>query len=268
MEISSYKIDNKKIVDFHFKSLQGMYFSEYIPRDGYVLLFSDLVEDSYYNYIAQTTIDLKKILKEASPMFEKRKRNLAIYVTPCSNIYGNESMIPEKFELWATDAWMILDDLNKITSHKIPKNIAIEQVNYEDRDEYVNIFNLSYGGDNPEDPYANLPEFYGQSLRRSFDSQSNEFKKQYVWAKLNNKVVGIASMLYNDNIAGIYGVGTIEKYRKCGVGTSLTKFLINQAIDRKVATIMLQTESGSKVEQWYVHMGFKTIFLGKYYTTE
>ena len=81
------KFEMEALVDFHFKSLQGTYFSEYIVRDGYVLLFSDLVEDSYYNYIAQTTKSLSNILLEVRPLFQERNRKIAIYVTPSSNIY-------------------------------------------------------------------------------------------------------------------------------------------------------------------------------------
>lgn len=265
MSILLSQADTKAIVNFHFKSLQGMYFSEYIPCNGYVLLFSDLVKDSYYNYIAQPTRDLKEVIADARPMFEERNRKLAIYVTPYSNVYGDEKLLPNSFKQWAADAWMVFDDPNIIKKHQIPKGIVIEPVSYEEKDEYVKIFNAAYSSDNPEDPYSNLPEYYGQSLRHSFDIDHKEYSVEYVWAKINGNPVGVAAMLSNSKVAGIYGVGTIKRYRKHGIGTSITAFLAKQATERQIPIIMLQTESGSKVEQWYLNIGFKTMFVAKYY---
>ena len=259
------KFEMEALVDFHFKSLQGTYFSEYIVRDGYVLLFSDLVEDSYYNYIAQTTKSLSNILLEVRPLFQERNRKIAIYVTPSSNIYNNEKLIPEGFKQWGADAYMVLNDPTVLVNYKIPQDVMVEPVSYESRDKLVNTFQLAYGGDNPNDPYANLPEYYSKSLRRSFDNHSNAYRMDYIWATIDKKPVGIAQMLSGNKTAGIYSVGTIKEYRKRGIGMSLMAYLGKRAADLGISAIMLQTESGSGVESWYKHMGFNTVFIAKYY---
>lgn len=258
----------KSIVDFHFNCLQGTYFSEIIEKKDFLLLFSDLVEDSYYNYIAQTKKDLKEILSETKEIFLQKNRKQALYVTPCSDLYENENLIPEDFKLWATDAWMILKDDNFYQSYLSPNDIIVEKVDYQDREEYVKAFHLAYAGDNPDDPYANLPEYYSNSLLRSFDVKSTKYKTYYVWAKYNNEIVGVASMYSDGKTVGIYGVGTIDKFRKKGIGTALMKYLYDIAIKEGVSTFMLQTEHTSKVEKWYKAMGYETIFLGKYFVKD
>lgn len=257
--------DKKALVDFHFKSLQGMYFSEYISGKGYVLLFSDLVEDSYYNYIAQSKRNIQDVIRETRPFFVDRGRRVAIYVTPCSDLYGNEKDLPKNFELFAADAWMVLNDDQILRSYSAAMNIQIEPVSYESRDEYTKVFHLSYAGDNPDDPYANLPEYYSKSLNRSFDYKVDPYLKEYFWAKMDGQPVGVVSMLSDRRIAGVYGLGTLEAYRKHGVGTSLMAFLVKRAQVLKIPTMMCQTEAGSKVEQWYIRMGFQTLFTAKYY---
>ena len=261
-------LDKKSIVDFHFNCLQGTYFSEIINRKDYVILLSDLVEDSYYNYIAQTQGDINLILKETKDLFLQRNRKQAIYITPCSNLYDKEDTLPKEFASWATDAWMILTDESYYQGFKIPEEIIIEDVQYSQKEEYVKTFHLSYAGDNPDDPYANLPEYYSKSLLRSFDAKNPNFKIYYVWAKYQNKIIGVASM-YSDGItAGVYGLGTIEKYRKLGIGASLMKFLYEKAVAENISVLMLQTEYKSYVEKWYTKMGFNTVFLGKYFVKE
>jgi ribosomal protein S18 acetylase RimI-like enzyme len=259
------KVEMEALVDFHFKSLQGTYFSEYIESNGYVLLFSDLVEDNYYNYIAQTKRNINEILAEGRPQFKTRNRKVALYVTPSSNLYNNNKSIPEGFKQWSVDAYMILDDPTALMNYKTPSDVIVEPVPYEKRGVFVDTFQRAYGGDNPSDPYANLPEYYSKSLRRSFDNHSSAYRMDYVWSKINQEPVGIAQMLSDNKIAGIYSVGTVSQYRERGIGKSIMSYLCKLAKDLGVANVMLQTESGSKVESWYKHMGFVTVFVAKYY---
>lgn len=257
--------EKELLVEFHFKSVQGMYFSEYIQKKDCVILFSDLVEDSYYNFIAQITGDIEKIIEECEILFEERGRKLAIYIAPGSNLYNNLDAVPKFFHARASDAYMVYTSSCAIKAYKVPADIKIEEIDYRDKDEYVEAFHVAYAGSNPGDPYANLPKYYSQSLKRSFENEPQGFNKIYVWAKVGNEVAGVGSMLFSEKIAGIYGVGTIEKYRSKGVGHSLMKYLIELAISNNVSRIMLQTEVGSEVEKWYRKMGFKTVFCAKYY---
>lgn len=257
--------DKQGLVDFHFRSLQKMYFSEYIKKNEYVLLFSDLVEDSYYNYIGHCNRDINDVLNESREEFEKRNRQLAFYDAPGSSTYIDNFDIPNNFDSWAADAWMVLEDPAILTSYQISPEIIIESVGQSEKTQYANTFHIAYAGDNPDDPYANLPEYYSQSLKRSFDDTPDGFTKHYVWAKIGGTPAGVACMLSKGNISGIYGVGTIEEYRKKGVGKALMKHLVEKVTLTPDTKIMVQTEAGSKVEEWYKRMGFRTIFKATYY---
>ena len=265
----SSRVEPKVLVDFHFRCLQGMYFSEYMQGEGYILLFSDLVEDSYYNYIAHISGDLETVLEEARPLFASRNRSPALYITPWSEVYKEKNMIPDTFSEWAADAWMILDDsqpLIDLREYRYPEYVEIEPVHIADRDEYVRVFEHAYTSGDPDDPYGALPAYYGESLWRSFDTGAEGYEKEYVWAKIDGEPVGIGSMLWDDQVAGVYGIGTIPPKQNLGVGTSIMSHLVKRALAKEIPNMVLQTEVGSYVEKWYVKRGFKTIFAGTYYT--
>lgn len=257
-------INSKALTDFHFECNQGMYFSEYVKRQGYVLLFSDLVEDYYWNFISHITTDLEKVLKETRPIFADKKRQLALYITPDSAI--KESNIPSSFQKAGVDAWMIMSDVSAVSNYQIPNHLTIKAIDVNERAEYVQAFQLAYGTSDPNDPYGNLPPAYSQSLSRSFEYDNKGYKKLYAGALIDGKMVGVACMLTKDKIAGIYGVGTIAAYRKQGIATSLLVFLYRKAMKSGINTIMLQTEDGSYNDKLYQKMGFTTIFKGTYYT--
>ena len=173
-------INHKALVDFHFECNQGMYFSEYIKRQGYVLLFSDLVEDYYWNYVSHITRDLDEVLRESRLVFVDRKRSLALYLTPYSEV--KESNIPSSFKKAGVDAWMIMSDASKLATYQIPKHLAVRAIGMNEREEYVKAFQLAYGSSDPNDPYGNLPPSYSQSLSRSFENTPKGYEKVYAGA--------------------------------------------------------------------------------------
>lgn len=260
------KSSSRELVDFHFKCLQGMYFSEYVPGNNYVLLFSDLIEDAYYNYLAHIDGKLEGILEETTPAFIERGRKPAFYFTPLSSEYkAGAEEAPQGFTKWATDAWMTLGDSTVLANYRTPEGITVERVDESNREEYVKAFAQAYSSDNPDDPYGQLPASYTESLRRSFNYQPKEYKKVYLMARMNDIPVSVVTMFYDDSIAGVYGLGTIHGYRERGVGKSLMAELLREASANGVKQMMLQTEFGSYVEGWYQRMGFKTEFVGTYY---
>lgn len=255
---------SRALVDFHFESNQGMYFSEYLKKNGYVILLGDLVEDYYWNYVSYIERDLDSVLKEVRPVFTDRKRTLALYITPDSKISENE--LPPNFKKAGVDAWMVLNDESNLSTYTIPNHINIQTVGMKEREEYVKAFEMAYSSGDPNDPYGNLPSYYSQSLKRSFEHSAKGYQKIYVAAIVDNKMIGVGCMLWNNQIAGIYGVGTVHAFRRQGIAKSIMAYLYKEAEKNHITTIMLQTEDGSYNDMLYQKMGFTTVFKGTYYT--
>lgn len=257
-----------EIIRFHFKCLQGMYFSEFISHNTHVLLFSNLIDSSRYNFISLISKDINQVLLEVRSLFKIRNRQLALYVTPSSYLFGKENLIPSSFTHRATDAWMVLNKPKFLHTYNFSNNNSIEPVSFNERDLYTKTFISVYGGENPNGQHSKILKQFGQSLKQSFNTTPTGFNKVYIWAKLNDKPVGVASMISNKYYAGIYGLGTIEKYRNRGIGSSLMAFLVQKAINQNIQTIFLQTQNESKTEQWYKNIGFNTTFSAKYFVFE
>lgn len=252
--------------NFHFNCLQGMYFSKSVPFEHGLYLSSDLIDDSYYNYVTLVKLNqitLDGFLKQATEYFASINRTASVYVTPSSDLDGSE-LIGHKFEKQYSDAWMILDDSSILNTYTCDSQIAISKVDSQSVFlTFVETFREAYSGDNPDDPYANLSPTYVESLKNSY-ILSDKFKRHHYLAYLKGVPVGVASAIECDGVVAVYNVGTITKYRKSGIGKAImaeiTKDFLNASI------LFLQTEHGSYVEDWYKSMGYKTMFLGECYS--
>lgn len=256
----------EKIERMHLECLQGMYFSRIIKNTNYALAFSNLIEDTYYNYCAFLQFEDGSFLqkwKEIKKNFPS-DRTPALYVSPSSDLYGRESVYLTEFQKNYIDAWMILQEKQYLLG--LPKNEEINVRKIASKKEFeifVDVFTTAYSGDDPNDPYGQLSPTYTTSLLNSWEC-SEEYIKGYYLAFLNGDPAGVATAIRHNNLVAVYNVGTVSKYRKCGVGAAI---MANIVRDLKVnETLFLQTEKGSQVEKWYEKMGFETLFLGKCYT--
>ena len=262
----------RDLEQFHFRCQQGMYFSEYLEFPKYVAVFSDTVEDSYWNYVAWLSPDSEQdfvlMWKDIRKLFVQRRRVPSVYISPSSSpFYWSSGPVPASFKKLYTDSWMLLRDSTFHTKYKYPTYVTVERVDPSiQREEFVRTFLTAYKSDNPEDAYPNLPDYYATALRLSFDRTPEGFDVEHYWAKIDGRPVGVASVLIKDETAGVYGAGTVREHRKRGVGTSLTVHIIRSCLSRGVRTLLLQTEHGSRAEDWYKDMGFETVSLGRCYT--
>lgn len=254
-----------KILRLHFNCLHGMYCSEYTSRKGYVILFNNFIKSYHYNYVSLITQDINEVLLKVQPLFKKYNRQLTLYITPFSYLFEKENLIPKSFIRRATDTWMILSEPKFLKTYNFTNIISIEPVSPDEHDIFLKTFISAYGGDNTNNQHSEILNDFAQSMKQLIDTPLIGFNKVNILAKVNDKPVGVASMVSNKYAAGIYGLGTIEKYRNCGIGSSLMAFLTQQAIKLSIQTIFLQTEEGSMNEIWYRNIGFKNTFPAKYF---
>ena len=255
-----------ELLDFHFQSMQGTFFSEYIERENYLLLFSDIVEDSWWNCISFVNKNLQDIVEETRSEFEDRDRKVAFYLPEFSD-FNKKSEIPENFSKWSTDSWLVLKDKKPLKDFQVPGKITLRIVREEEKETFAEVFHNAYSG-GPDDPYGELPEYFDRALIKSFERPPSGYERIYVLAEIDGEPAGVGILVFNNEIAGIYALGTSREHRKKGIGTSITKFMMEKALDNNVNKIMLQTEKGSKVEEWYKSLGFERAFLASYYVEE
>lgn len=260
----------KNVENAHYQLQQNIYYSQQTRIKGALLLSSDKIKDYFWNYAAEIDVNkdhVKELVNTIIRFYESNNRTPAIYITPFTQPNNLVEYLKEMgFGLQFRDAWMFYEGIQS-KEGQIPHSFSIREVkNTNDMDIFVKIFNESYGGTPTEgEPYAGLPTYYGEALKESFSKLHPNKKIINYLASMNNKVVGIGSFIFSRGYGGIYNVATIPEYRKKGVGTAISKKIIDNSIKHNIKVLFLQTEKGSYVEQFYNKLGFATKFIGEGY---
>jgi GNAT superfamily N-acetyltransferase len=77
-------------------------------------------------------------------------------------------------------------------------------------------------------------------------------------AHVDGVPVGTCALISSMKTGGIFSVGTLERYRRKGVGTAMTLRAVRDSIDEGNTLHTLQAEKGGYAEQIYRKMGFET----------
>lgn len=260
----------KKVEDAHYRIQQNIYFSGMDKIEGALLLYSDKIEDFFWNYAAEIDIDkerMKELVKTIIGFYKSKNRAPAIYITPLTKPNNLAEYLKKLgFELKFTDAWMLYESTPK-KKVQTSSNFSIREVkNKNDMELFVRIFNESYGGAPSEgEPYAGLSAYYGEALKEAFLKPHPNKKIINYLAYIDNKALGIGSFISLHGYGGIYNLGTIPEYRKKNVGTAISMKAIEDSIKYNIKVLFLQTEKGSYVEKFYSQLGFVTKFIGEGY---
>lgn len=261
-------INYNEIESTHLLFQKGMYFSEIVQKNGYILAYSNIIEDSYWNYATLINSDeAERLSNEVEAFFTNRSKKTAFYLTSYSS-YSNlyeQFLLNSGYKKEFVDSWMIFDMNKKKTMdpYLAGKELSIVKVrNLEDMHIFVEVFKKAYGGESAEDVYGTLPEYYYKALLNSFFYKEGNKKVINLIGYLNNAPIVIATYISANNYAGIYNVGTINKYRGKGFGSIMSATAISDAIVAGSKIIFLQTEHGSYVENFYSKLGFVKHFNG------
>ena len=249
----------------HYQNQQGIYFSEMEIIEDAVLLYSDIIDDFFWNYAAQvstTEEKVEKLIQDVIMFYREKKRIPSIYVTPFSKP-NNISKYLEScgFNIELKDAWMVYDKEPLVI--EILEDLIIKEVECgEDMGVFMKVFYEAYGGASEDEPYGELPPTYGDALCRSFKNPPKETNIVHYLGFIDEKPVGIGTLISSNGFGGIYNVGTSPKYRKHGIGSVISLKAVEDAKKEGNAIIYLMTEYGSYVEKFYERLGFSTKFIG------
>lgn len=254
----------------HYHFQLGMYISEKVHIDGALLLYSRKIEDSYWNYAAQieTVPDrASRLVDIVVEFYRARDRMPACYVTPWSRPEAfRDTLGPAGFEMQFRDAWMFYEG-GPVLELAAPSGLSIKEVESRaEMETFVHVFNEAYGGvPTEEEPYAGLPPYYGEALHQSFDTAPTDKKSVHYLGLIESQPVAIATLIHSPGYACIYNVGTMPRFRRRGIGSTMSLQAVADSTAEGAKVVFLQTEAGSGVEKWYEKLGFSTKFVGEGY---
>ena len=255
------------MLKYHFNVQKGMYFDYDVVWGNWTLFMSNIIEDGFWNYaIMPELCNIDQELTHIEELFKKANRPSSIYIVnekKCAHVM--EYLKEHGYEKMAEESFMVYENTSEpshLRNDVIVKRATISQY-YND---FLEVFTNAYGGEKtPEQPYGELDKSYMDALARSF----NNINKFYHYVCfIDGKPVSIASLCYENGKGGIYNVGTNPCARGQGFGTVATMACVDEWQNLGGNVLLLQTETGSKVEDWYSSLGFKPIFFGSTYCKE
>jgi len=251
----------------HYEFQVGMYFSEARELEVARLFYSDLIEDSFWNYaadISTTSEGIGQLIETTEVFYSARDRAPAFYIVPWTQPEELQDELKRQgYEGLFEDAWVAGQNLSVPQMYELPKGVEITTVQTPDQiDAFVDTFMAAFGYVSEEVPYGGLPPSYGEALKRAAERGFYDRVMVNYLATSDGKPAGVASLVYAEGIAGLYNLGVSPEYRRRGIGRALAIRRIADALHAGNETIFFQTEPGGIVEKMYHRLGFRTEFLG------
>jgi|GEM_PF-1579983 len=256
----------KSVMNKSYEFQMGCYFSNSEKIKGALLLWSDKINDIYWNYASKINVDesgKEKLIKKVIAFFREKNRQPELYITPFTgpkNLAEYAKTIG--FKSVSKDAWMFYE--GKEPRVKLPDNFSIKQVKTEEEMRiFIDVFHKAYSGATPDEPYGAIPKEYDDCLIRAFRNPRKKNKMINYLGMLDGIAVGVATLVFSENYGCIYNVGTVPAQRRKGVGAILTMTAVADYVKNNANVVFLQTEEGTANELYYKKLGFSTKFIGE-----
>lgn len=250
--------ENIKIENFHLCCQQGYYFNEKIQCENGIVLFSNYIEDSYWNFARIHNIPATHIFKQnwilIREMFIARNRIPALYIISKNIEDYNDFFSFSGLQLAYTEMWMKLVSEEYLKQLKLPENVFFKEVTQpEDLQLFIEIFSKAFEG---------VEKGYIEAIKHFPLKSENLHQVKNIIAFYDCIPVGIITGMSDNITAGIYNVGVIPEYRQKGLGKLLMSQLVKEFINDGVQSIFLQPEAVKSLKGWYEKIGFKNFFQG------
>jgi ribosomal protein S18 acetylase RimI-like enzyme len=260
----------KKLAYFNVYANLGIQFDRIDDFEKYSITYNNKIKDYWFNFIANIKANTKEefdnIMLEAITKIKAKNRDIAVSVLPYSKeIYNNREMFfDNSYELVSNEVWQVYDnfqDVDKINTGCV-LNVKLEKT--EDMKLYSEEMLNAYQTGDENDPYGDLDSAY-QEVYENYNKASNEYIDEFYFAKVDDKIVGITSCAYDNEIYGIYGLAIKKEFRCKGIGKEIIKQQLKMCKDKKLKLAFLQTEDGYYPADMYRKLGFKDICTKYYY---
>lgn len=247
----------KKLDEFTINCNKGLLVSDVISLENGKFVYSDVIEDNIWNFIADMNIKTKEefedVWKKNRKFMIDKNRIPAFYITPSSSIINNyKKILPDYMKIESNEIWMMFNNFNNI----IEEETDIEINSNPTLKEFTDTLMDAYSSESETDHYGELPEYYRKKLL-NYKKNKSDYKVNFYVAHMNKKPAATALTIEKENIVLIGFVETILAYRNKGICKKLMKKVLVDLKNKKIKTAFLQTEEGYIPEKLYTKLGFK-----------
>lgn len=200
-----------------------------------------------FNHAADIKVDKDKVedlLNRVTQYFLSRRFPYVCFrVSPLTRPRSFTSFLENRgFEKKSEESVMVFKGKHK---DKLNPEIKVEEISEREIDTYNNLLIKIF----------EMPIEWKEGLDRATPEWMRKGIRFYL-AYLEGKPVGTCTLGSLMKTGGIFSVGTLKKYRRRGIGTSLTVHAIIESIRAGNDLHTLQTAKGGYAEQLYKKIGF------------
>lgn len=243
--------------------LKDMYFDNRKENEDYLLCFSNVIDDHFWNIAYLKSKLNKEKLEVLEAEFKLINRNPSLYIGKSNYNYAENKrlLLENNYKLNDSDVYM---KLNKMVPIDINIDIKVVESKKEYND-YMSVLTSAYNDSTEnanENVYANaITEGYYNAVKNTINS-----KEHFHFIAYDRDIpVSVATLSYVDGIGGINSVGTAQGYWNKGYGKQVIKYAIKKFEELGGGILTLNTEYKSKNQEFYEKLGFKEEFVIEQY---
>lgn len=260
----------KKLEHFNIYANLGFQFDGIDKFEKYTIAYNNKIKDYWSNFITDIKADNKeefdKIILEAGTEIKEKNREVAIAILPyMEEIYSHREMFFDNtYELVSNEVWQIFDNFEELDEIKTNCSLNVKLEKTTDMKLCSEEMIKAYQTGDKDDPYGNLDSAY-KEVYENYKTLNNEYTYEFYLIKVDDKIVGITSGVYDKEIYGIYSLAIKKEFRRKGIGKETIKQQLQICKDKNLKLAFLQTENGYYPADTYRKLGFKDVCAEYYY---
>lgn len=230
-------------------------------KGGRLFTHPKFLDDPLFNHVTGINVKAKDVdLFIENTLGEFRRRSVfqpAFYVSSLSRPRNTVNILENKgFRLYDLMYIMSLRSRLKSSSKKINRELVIEPVNKDIIKSWALVYAKAF--DIEEDALPTIIECSQNALA----SKSANLYIGYV----KEEPVAVGALYSQDQISGIYCLGTLKSLRGNGIASTMISRLIDDSFALGSKDICLQTLHNDGVKDFYLKRGFSIDLTRKIYT--
>jgi GNAT superfamily N-acetyltransferase len=214
----------------------------------------------HFNHAATINVEDREVeglLKKATKFFQSRGCPYVCFRTsPLTRPKTFTSLLEDNgFKKKLEESIMVFK--GKQLENKLNSDVKIKEISTMEIDVYTELFLTNF----------EMPIEWKKGVDRLALNWIHQGWKCYL-AYVREKPVGTSLLSSWNRTGGIFNVGTLKKYRRRGIGTSLTLCALMDSIDEGNNLHTLETIKGGNAERLYKKIGFETVHSISYFVKE
>jgi GNAT superfamily N-acetyltransferase len=255
----------------NFYDLNFGIYLDHLTDLGWAKIYtSDLITDELNNHALVLNLEgnLTAKLADIKKILAAKNRKPALYITP-ETLPDNSDSLIENFGYSRSfqDAYMAFDKSTPLPSWEEMKTVV--DIGNDSRliKEFGRISRLAFAGKKSGDnPYGGISmEGFIAAASRALKNPEFTTKIEAYLAVNKTEFVACAILIHDNKTGYLCNIASIPEVRGKGFGKMISQYATKRALHLGVDTVFLATELGSRNEDFYKRLGYKTEYTGSCY---